>query len=170
MINKLFSCDIKYIYQTRLLGNFLLNLYYRYLHQPELKQQQILKQVFQIVSKRGDEVCNFIEGGDILGDKNLKIIYRHYATLYIVFCVDPSESELAILDLIQVFVETLDKCFRNVCELDLVFHVEKVHYVLNEIITGGLVAEDKMPNILQAIEDQKKLEKNEIPVFYHETH
>ena len=26
----------------------------------------------------------------------------------------------------QVFVETLDKCFENVCELDLIFHVEKV--------------------------------------------
>ncbi|KAF3825076.1 hypothetical protein GH733_005710 [Mirounga leonina] len=36
------------------------------------------------------------------------------------------ESELGILDLIQVFVETLDKCFENVCELDLIFHVDKV--------------------------------------------
>jgi len=26
----------------------------------------------------------------------------------------------------QVFVETLDKCFENVCELDLIFHVDKV--------------------------------------------
>ena len=42
------------------------------------------------------------------------------------FCVDSSESELGILDLIQVFVETLDKCFENVCELDLIFHVDKV--------------------------------------------
>lgn len=38
----------------------------------------------------------------ILEDNNLKIIFRHYATLYIVFCVDASESELGILDLIQV--------------------------------------------------------------------
>lgn len=28
--------------------------------------------------------------------------------------------------LFQVFVETLDKCFENVCELDLIFHVDKV--------------------------------------------
>jgi len=27
----------------------------------------------------------------------------------------------------QVFVETLDKCFENVCELDLIFHVDKVN-------------------------------------------
>ena len=25
-----------------------------------------------------------------------------------------------------MFVETLDKCFENVCELDLIFHVDKV--------------------------------------------
>ena len=29
-------------------------------------------------------------------------------------------------DLIQVFVETLDRCFENVCELDLIFHADKV--------------------------------------------
>ena len=31
-----------------------------------------------------------------------KIIYRHYATLYFILVVDGSESELGILDLIQV--------------------------------------------------------------------
>ncbi|GIY15914.1 AP-3 complex subunit sigma-2 [Caerostris extrusa] len=142
-----------------------------YRHYSEQKQQQIVKQVYQIVSKRGDAVCSFIEGGEnILESSSTKVIYRHYATLYIVFCVDSSESELAILDLIQVFVEVLDKCFKNVCELDLIFHMDKVHYVLNEIIVGGLVIEHSLPNILQAIEEQKKLEKNDIPVFYHESH
>ena len=37
-----------------------------------------------------------------LGEGGNRIIYRHYATLYFVFCVDTSESELGILDLIQV--------------------------------------------------------------------
>ena len=38
---------------------------------------------------------------DFQGDV-LRVIYRHYATLYFVFCVDEAESELGILDLIQV--------------------------------------------------------------------
>jgi hypothetical protein len=50
--------------------------------------------------------------------------YRHYATLYFVFAVDHSESQLGILDLIQVFVESLDNCFKNVCELDIIFNSE----------------------------------------------
>ena len=37
--------------------------------------------------------------------KDTKLIYRHYATLYFIFAVDQAESELGILDLIQVFVE-----------------------------------------------------------------
>ncbi|KAK7834854.1 hypothetical protein U0070_022825, partial [Myodes glareolus] len=46
-------------------------------------------------------------------------------TLRFVFCVGSSESELGILDLIQVFVETLDKYFEKVCELDSIPHVDE---------------------------------------------
>ena len=71
----------------------------------------------------------------LIGGSDYKLIYRHYATLYFVFCVDSSESELGILDLIQVFVETLDKCFENVCELDLIFHMDKVRVITNELLS-----------------------------------
>lgn len=77
------------------------------------------------------------------------------------FCVDSSESELGILDLIQVFVETLDKSFENVCELDLIFNVDKVHHILNELVMGGMVLETNMNEILARIEEQNKLERQE---------
>ena len=32
---------------------------------------------------------------------DVKIVYRHYATLYFVFAVDQQESDLGMLDLIQ---------------------------------------------------------------------
>lgn len=63
------------------------------------------------------------------------------------FVVDGAESELGILDLIQVFVESLDRAFENVCELDLIFHFDEVQYVLNEIIQGGLVLETNINEI-----------------------
>lgn len=69
----------------------------------------------------------------LIGGSDYKLIYRHYATLYFVFCVDSSESELGILDLIQVFVETLDRCFENVCELDLIFHADKVNKTMIQL-------------------------------------
>merc|ERR1712034_241121 len=94
------------------------------------KQQLLIGEIFRIVSKRSDEVCNFVEDVAAWPGKDTRLIYRHYATLYFIFICDSSESELGILDLIQVFVETLDRCFESVCELDLIFHSDKVHYIL----------------------------------------
>lgn len=56
----------------------------------------------------------------LIGGSDYKLIYRHYATLYFVFCVDSSESELGILDLIQVKVVgkimvCLLPCFAVLC-------------------------------------------------------
>lgn len=36
----------------------------------------------------------------------------------------------------EVFVETLDKCFENVCELDLIFHMDKVGHGLGVLRTN----------------------------------
>ena len=65
------------------------------------------------------------------------------------------------MDLIQVFVETLDKCFENVCELDLIFHFDKVQYILQELCMGGMVLETNMNEIVARVEDMNKLEKVE---------
>ncbi|MCO5589848.1 hypothetical protein L7F22_043817 [Adiantum nelumboides] len=92
-------------------------------------------------------------------DDQLRVIYRHYATLYFVFIVDESESELGILDLIQVFVEALDRSFENVCELDLIFHFDEVHGILDEIIQGGLVLETNINEIAQNAESANKARK-----------
>jgi hypothetical protein len=54
--------------------------------------------------------------------------------------------------LIQVFVESLDRTFENVCELDLIFHFDEVQYALNEIIQGGLVLETNIGEIGQCSE------------------
>ncbi len=89
----------------------------------------------------------------------MKLIYRHYATLYFVFAVDSSESELGVLDLIQVFVEALDKCFENVCELDLIFYADKVNYILDEIVMGGMVLETSLKQILKGVNGNLQAKK-----------
>ncbi|KAG7242608.1 hypothetical protein INR49_020321 [Caranx melampygus] len=109
-------------------------------------QQQIIRETFHLVSKRDDNVCNFLEGGRqvvlfamilLIGGSDYKLIYRHYATLYFVFCVDSSESELGILDLIQV------------------------HYILQEVVMGGMVLETNMNEIVAQVEVQNRMEKSE---------
>lgn len=121
------------------------------------EQQAVISQIYQQVSKREDSFCNYLSGSVDEWGGETKIIYRHYATLYFIFAVDAQESDLGILDLIQVFVETLDKCFENVCELDLIFHSDKVNYILDEIIMGGMVLETNIKHILMAVTEQQKL-------------
>ncbi|KAI9008236.1 AP complex, mu/sigma subunit [Gaertneriomyces semiglobifer] len=111
-------------------------------------QQEMLQEIFRLLNKRESHASNFLEGSELLGGQDTKIIYRHYATLYFVFVVDSSESELGILDLIQVFVESLDRIFTNVCELDLIFKPNEVQQLLSEVVSGGMVLETNINEIV----------------------
>jgi AP-3 complex subunit sigma len=62
----------------------------------------VIRKVFQQVAQRPDSFCNYLEGSIPEWGEKTKIIYRHYATLYFIFAVDQQESDLGILDLIQV--------------------------------------------------------------------
>ncbi|KAH9081943.1 Adaptor protein complex sigma subunit [Lactarius deliciosus] len=132
-----------------------LTKFYSPIHQ---SAQAIVAKIYSLISIRSPGSCNFLEApelDELLGreddNEKLRVVYRSYATLHFVFVVDSSESELGILDLIQVFVEALDRAFENVCELDLVFHFDEVHHILAEIIQGGLVLETNLEEIDSAI-------------------
>ena len=57
-----------------------------------------------------------------------------------------------------MFVETLDKIFENVCELDLIFHSDKIHYALDEIVMGGMVLETNINEVLTAVNEMNRLD------------
>ncbi|XP_010254840.1 PREDICTED: AP-3 complex subunit sigma isoform X2 [Nelumbo nucifera] len=126
--------------------------------QPPEKQQELIRSVYGVLCSRAENVSNFVQADAIFGPDTL-MVYKHYATLYFVFVFDSSENELAMLDLIQVFVETLDKCFKNVCELDIVFNFSKMHTILDEIIFGGQVLETISAEVMKAVDEITKLEK-----------
>ncbi|KAM7252260.1 hypothetical protein ACFE04_024143 [Oxalis oulophora] len=139
---------------------------------PVDKQQEIIRSVFGVLCSRPENVSNFVDAHSIFAP-DTRLVYKHYATLYFVFVFDTAENELAMLDLIQavfrsdnlltfmviypvvptVFVETLDKCFRNVCELDIVFNYNKLHTILDEIVFGGQVLETSSNEVVKAVEE-----------------
>jgi AP-3 complex subunit sigma len=119
-------------------------------------RDDVIKRLFAACARKGEHCCNFIEDVILPGGK---IVYRKYATLYFVFVVDDGESELGVLDLMQVYVEVLDKCFENVCELDLIFHPDKAYALLDEIILGGMVASVNVKEIWETYEALSKAEK-----------
>ncbi|KAI4325485.1 hypothetical protein MLD38_030879 [Melastoma candidum] len=128
-----------------------------YEHRTVDEQQDLVRRVFSVLSCRAENVSNFMEADSIFGpDSNL--VYKHFSTLYFIFVFNSSENELAMLDVIQVFVETLDKCFKNVCELDIVLNYDKMQTVIDEMIFGGQVMETNSAEILRSVEELSKLE------------
>jgi AP-3 complex subunit sigma len=92
-------------------------------------------------------------------DEPITLLYRHYATLYFIVISDSLESPLGLLDLIQVFVQSLDQLFENVCELDLIFNFETLHATLEEMVVGGCVVETDRIKIVAGVRDGERLTK-----------
>ena len=124
-------------------------------------QQKLLRDAYQMISKRDESSCNFIELNES------KLVYRHYATLYFVIVIDASESEYDIYEVIHNFVQCLDEFFGNVCELDLVFHSDKVNQIVSEIFMGGFIVSRSSTEILNDMRMQRVLETREGGVLAH---
>ncbi|XP_057714521.1 AP-4 complex subunit sigma-1 [Corythoichthys intestinalis] len=97
--------------------------------------------VRECLSRHKDQ-CSFVEY------KDLKVVFRQYAALYIAVGVTDDENELSIYELVQNFVEVLDKYFSRVSELDIMFNVDRVHIILDEMIQNGRIVETNKSNIL----------------------
>ena len=81
------------------------------------------------------------------------MIYRRYASLYFIIGIDIDDdiNELAMLEFIHNMVETLDKYFENVCELDIMFNIEKAHSIVDEMVMSGYIVETNKTNILNPV-------------------
>ena len=64
------------------------------------------------------------------------------------------DNELLTLDILHQYVETLDRYFGNVCELDLIFNFQKSYYMLDELLVGGEMAEPSKKVVNRVVEAQ----------------
>ncbi|KAF9892594.1 Sigma-adaptin 3A [Aspergillus nanangensis] len=127
-------------------------------------KQSLIAQIYDLVAQRPPSACNFLplppllaRGASSTGpsDAPTQVTYRTYATLSFIMISTSTESPLALIDLIQVFVEALDRMFENVCELDLIFGYETMHAVLGEMIVGGVVIETNIDKIVAGVRSQE---------------
>lgn len=72
--------------------------------------------------KRPDKDSNCVE------HEGTRVVYRRYASLFFLVGIDKEENELAVLEFIHCLVETMDRWFGNVCELDIMFNLDAVRY------------------------------------------
>jgi len=138
-------------------------------------QQRLISEIFTLVSNRSSGSCNFLPLPPLLASSGTSstpsqphndvpslVTYRHYATLYFIIISTSTESPLALIDLIQVYVEALDRLFENVCELDLIFNFETLHAVLAEMIVGGVVVETQLEKVVEGVRSQGRVAKRPV--------
>ena len=135
---------IKFVLMVNKQGQTRLSTYYDWL---DLDERTALEsEVIRKCLSRNEMQCSFMEY------RNYRVIYRRYASLFFIVGVDnDEENELAILEFIHALVETLDKYFENVCELDIMFNLEKAHFLLDEMVMNGYIIETNKANVLKPI-------------------
>jgi AP-4 complex subunit sigma-1 len=94
---------------------------------------------------RSGEQCSFVE------HREYKCAYRRYASLFFIVGVDADgdDNELGLLEFIHCVVETLDRRHGNVCELDIMMHLDDLYCILDEMVMNGDVVELNKHIVLQ---------------------
>lgn len=127
---------------------------------------------------RSELQCSFLEY------RGFKVIYRRYASLFFIVgtkadidvrksqkltggkqgdkSVENYENELGLLEFIHTLVETMDRWAGSICELDIMYQLEQVHFLLDEMVMNGYVVETNKSNVLRSIDlMDRESKKNE---------
>ena len=136
-------------------GQTRLSTYYEWL--PMTERVALEAEIIRKCLSRSEFQCSFVEY------RGYKVIYRRYASLFFIVGVESeTENELGILEFIHALVETLDKYFESVCELDIMFNLEKAHFILDEMVMNGCIVETNKSNILKPIALMEKTSEDTI--------
>ncbi|RLW10097.1 hypothetical protein DV515_00002172 [Chloebia gouldiae] len=131
---------IKFFLMVNKQGQTRLSRYYEHV---EINKRAMLEaEVIRSCLSRSKDECSFVEY------KDFKLVYRQYAALFIVVGIDQTENEIAVYELIHNFVEVLDKYFSRVSELDIMFNLDRVHIILDEMVLNGCIVETNRNRIL----------------------
>uniref|UniRef100_A0A0N5AXR0 AP complex subunit sigma n=1 Tax=Syphacia muris TaxID=451379 RepID=A0A0N5AXR0_9BILA len=121
-------------------------------YQDKMKKK-ITRELVTTILARKPKMCAFLEY------KDLKIVYKRYASLYFCAAVEQTDNELLTLEVIHRFVELLDKYFGSVCELDIIFNFEKAYFILDEFLLAGEIQETSKKQVLKAIAAQDLIQE-----------
>ncbi|KAI5962329.1 uncharacterized protein KGF55_003405 [Candida pseudojiufengensis] len=141
---------IQFLFLISRQGKTRLSKWYQTL--PQREKSKIIRELSTIILSRRAKMCNVLEYRD------LKIIYRRYASLFFIIGINNQDNELIGLEIIHRFVEQMDKIYGNVCELDIIFGFDKAYHVLDELIIDGYIQESSKKEVLKRVNQQDELE------------
>ncbi|XP_061098380.1 AP-1 complex subunit sigma-3-like isoform X2 [Conger conger] len=120
---------------------------------PEREKKKIVRDMTAMVLTRKPRSCNFLHWRD------LKVVYKRYASLYFCTALEGEDNELIALEILHRYVELLDRYFGNVCELDIIFNFEKAYFILDEFLICGEVQETSKQSVSSSIEASDMLQE-----------
>ncbi|VVC94314.1 unnamed protein product [Leptidea sinapis] len=124
-----------------------------YVAHPDKLKKKITRELITTVLARKPKMCSFLEWKDV------KVVYKRYASLYFCCAMEQEDNELLTLELIHRYVELLDKYFGS-----------KAYFILDELVLGGELQETSKKNVLKAIAAQDLLQEEETPQGFFEDH
>ncbi|XP_038065830.1 AP-4 complex subunit sigma-like [Patiria miniata] len=135
---------LKFILIISKQGQTRLAQYYDERREP-VERSSLEADLIRKVLLRGTKGCSFVDYQDF------KVVYRRYLSLYFLIGIDKEENEVAILEFIHLIVETLDKYFPKVTDLDIMFNLDKVYMILDEMVMNGCIVETSKAKILEPV-------------------
>ena len=75
------------------------------------------------------------------------------------------EYELGLLEFIHTLVETMDKWAGSICELDIMYQLEHLHFLVDEMVMNGCIVETNKSNILRSIDLIERESKKDEGMF-----
>jgi AP-3 complex subunit sigma len=107
-------------------------------------------EVFKLISSNKDSSIIYdysYQNSD--SNKNKRVYFRYYGSYYIAFICDELENELATLDFINVMIALIKEILKGVNDEILSLNTEKVHLIIDEMISGGIVIETNSSIVLK---------------------
>jgi len=169
---------ISFILMVNKQGQTRLSSYYEWMDMQE--RVALESEIIRKCLSRSELQCSFLEY------RGFKVIYRRYASLFFIVGTKPDfdvrkssskltgkhvvgdqsvenyENELGMLEFIHSLVETMDRWAGSICELDIMYQLEQVHFLLDEMVMNGYVVETNKSNVLRPIDlIDKESKKNE---------
>ena len=150
---------IKFILMVNKQGQTRLASYYEWI--PMNERTALESEIIRRCLGRTEFQCSFLEY------RGYRVVYRRYASLFFVVAIDgDEENELGILEFIHCLVETMDKYFDSVCELDIMYHIDKAYYIVDEMVANGAIVESNKVNIIKPLALLDKEIKKEEGSFF----
>ncbi|XP_052768529.1 uncharacterized protein LOC128208888 [Mya arenaria] len=117
-----------------------------YEHVPRASQQELQEAVVRLCLARSDKQSTIVDYEDYT------VVYKKFSSVVFIAGITKDENELAIIELFRHIGETLIKYFGNLTELHFVYNYEKVYMILDEVISGGYIAETCTPRVLAPLQ------------------